>query len=71
MRRPAIRESKRSRRSASTPTGRDDDEERWEVTATSTRQVSKDGKTMTLTTKGTDEKGVAFDNTLVFKKRAS
>ena len=41
------------------------------VTATSTRHVSKDGKTMTLTTKGTDEKGVAFDNTLVFKKRPS
>jgi hypothetical protein len=39
------------------------------VTATSTRQVSKDGKTMTITTAGTDEKGVAFDNTLVFRKR--
>jgi hypothetical protein len=39
------------------------------VTATSVRQVSKDGRTMTLTTTGTDEKGVAFNNTLVFRKR--
>jgi hypothetical protein len=41
------------------------------VTATSTRQVSKDGQTMTITTTGTDEKGVAFNNTLVFRKRAA
>ena len=40
-----------------------------EVTATSTRQVSKDGRTMTITLTGTDEKGVAFNNTLVFRKR--
>lgn len=39
------------------------------VTATSTRQVSKDGKMMTITTMGTDEKGIAFNNTLVFRKR--
>lgn len=39
------------------------------VTATSTRQVSKDGKTLTITTTGTDEKGIAFNNTLVFRKR--
>lgn len=41
------------------------------VMATSTRQVSTDGKTMTITTTGTDEKGVAFNNTLVFRKRES
>lgn len=41
------------------------------VTATGTRRVSKDGKTMTITTTGTDEKGVAFDNTLVFRKRVT
>ncbi|HEY6546329.1 MAG TPA: hypothetical protein VI589_00425 [Vicinamibacteria bacterium] len=41
------------------------------VTATSTRVVSKDGQTMTVTTTGTTEKGVAFDNALVFHKRSS
>ena len=41
------------------------------VTATSTRQVSKDGKTMTIETTGTDEKGMAFKNTLVFRKRGA
>jgi hypothetical protein len=39
------------------------------VVATGTRRVSKDGKTMTITTSGTDEKGVAFNNTLVFRKK--
>lgn len=39
------------------------------VTATSTRVLAKDGKTMTVTTRGTTEKGTAFDNTLVFHKR--
>jgi hypothetical protein len=41
------------------------------VTATSTRQVSKDGKTLTITTSGTDQKGIAFNNILVFRKRES
>jgi hypothetical protein len=39
------------------------------VTATSTRQVWKDGRTMTIHSTGTDEKGASFDNTLVFRKR--
>ena len=39
------------------------------ITATSTRVISKDGKTMTITTAGTDEKGVPFNDTLVFHKR--
>jgi hypothetical protein len=39
------------------------------ITATSTRVISKDGKTMTITSTGTDEKGVAFHDTLVFHKR--
>ncbi len=39
------------------------------VTATSTRAISKDGKVMTITTSGTDEKGVAFNNTIVLRKR--
>jgi hypothetical protein len=39
------------------------------VTALGTRTVSEDGKTMTVTSKGTTEKGVEYDNTLVFKKR--
>ena len=39
------------------------------ITATSTRVISKDGKTMTITSTGTDEKGVAFNDTLVFHKR--
>ena len=39
------------------------------VTATSVRSVSKDGTTMTITTTGTDEKGVTFNTTLVFRKR--
>ena len=37
------------------------------ITATSMRVISKDGKTMTIT--GTDEKGVAFNDTLVFRRR--
>ena len=40
-----------------------------EITATSTRVISKDGKTMTITSTGTDEKGVKFHDTLVFRKR--
>jgi hypothetical protein len=39
------------------------------ITATSTRVISKDGKTMTITSSGTDEKGVAFNDILVFHKR--
>jgi len=39
------------------------------VTATSTRQVSKDGRTMTIETTGTDVNGTVFNNTLVFRKR--
>ena len=31
-----------------------------------TRVISKDGKTTTITSTGTDEKGVAFNDTLVF-----
>jgi len=41
------------------------------ITATSTRQISKDGGTMTITTSGTDEKGVPFKDILVFRKRKS
>jgi hypothetical protein len=41
------------------------------ITATSTRQISQDGKTMTVTTAGTDENGVTFNNTLLFRKRAT
>jgi hypothetical protein len=39
------------------------------ISATSTRVISKDGKTMMITTIGTDEKGVAFNDTLVLRKR--
>ena len=39
------------------------------VTATTTRVISQDGKTMTITGTGTDEKGVAYKNTLVLRKR--
>jgi hypothetical protein len=39
------------------------------ITATSTRVISNDGKTMTITSTGTDEKGVVFHDTLVFLKR--
>jgi hypothetical protein len=38
------------------------------VTATTTRVISQDGKTMTITGTGTDEKGVAYNNTLVLRK---
>ena len=41
------------------------------ITATSTRVISKDGKTMTITSSGTDENGLAFNDTLVFHKRSS
>lgn len=39
------------------------------VNSTSIRVISKDGKVMTITTTGNDERGVAFTNTLVFRKR--
>ena len=39
------------------------------VTATTTRVISQDGKTMTITGGGTDEKGVPYHNTLVLRKR--
>jgi hypothetical protein len=39
------------------------------VTQTTTRVVSKDGKTLTLTTTGTNAKGQAVNNVLVFDKR--
>jgi hypothetical protein len=38
------------------------------VTATTTRVISQDGKTMTITGSGTDEKGVELNNTLVLRK---
>jgi hypothetical protein len=38
------------------------------VVQTSKRVVSKDGKTLTLTTKGTNAKGQALDNVAVFDK---
>jgi hypothetical protein len=39
------------------------------VVATGTRVISKDGKVMTITTKGTNAKGQAFNNAQVFEKR--
>ena len=39
------------------------------VVATARRTVSKDGKTMTITTKGTNAKGEAINNVQVFEKR--
>ncbi|HEV8285378.1 MAG TPA: cupin domain-containing protein [Chitinophagaceae bacterium] len=39
------------------------------ITAVSIRVISMDGKTMTITTSGTDEKGVAFYNTLVLRRQ--
>jgi quercetin dioxygenase-like cupin family protein len=39
------------------------------ITAVSICVISTDGKTMTITTSGTDEKGVAFYNTLVLRKQ--
>jgi hypothetical protein len=39
------------------------------VVATGTRVISKDGKIMTITTKGTNAKGQAFNNVQVFDKR--
>jgi hypothetical protein len=38
------------------------------VTVTNVRTVSADGKTMTVTTKGTNAQGQAVNNTLVFEK---
>jgi hypothetical protein len=39
------------------------------VAVTSTRTVSKDGKTMTIKSKGTDAKGEKIDDVMVFVKR--
>jgi CTP-dependent riboflavin kinase len=39
------------------------------VFATGTRVISKDGKVMTITTKGTNAKGQAFNDVEVFDKR--
>ena len=39
------------------------------VVATATRVVSNDGKTLTITTKGTNAKGQAVNNVQVFEKR--
>jgi hypothetical protein len=39
------------------------------VVATLTRVVSEDGKTMTVTVKGTNAQGQAMDNVLVFEKQ--
>lgn len=39
------------------------------VVATARRTVSKDGKTLTITTKGTNAKGQAINNVQVFEKR--
>jgi hypothetical protein len=39
------------------------------VIATGTRVISKDGKVMTITTKGTNAKGQAFNDVEVFDKR--
>ena len=38
-------------------------------TLTTLREVSKDGKTLTMTTTGTDAKGEKFNNVLVFARR--
>jgi hypothetical protein len=38
------------------------------VTVTNVRTVSADGKTMTVTTKGTNAQGQTVDNTLIFEK---
>ena len=39
------------------------------VVGTGTRVISKDGKVMTITTKGTNAKGQAFNDVQVFEKR--
>jgi hypothetical protein len=39
------------------------------VIGETTRSVSKDGKTLTLSSKGTGADGVAYDNTLVYDKK--
>jgi len=39
------------------------------VVITTKREVSKDGKTMTVTSKGTNAKGQAIENVLVFDKK--
>ena len=39
------------------------------VSRTSTRMVSKDGKTLTVTAKGTNAKGQPYNNTSVFEKQ--
>ena len=40
-----------------------------QVVSTSTRVISKDGKVMTIKSKGTNAKGQKFQNTLVFDKQ--
>ena len=44
---------------------------RGKVVQTSMRVVSRDGKTLTLTTRGTNAKGQAVNNVAVFEKRSS
>jgi hypothetical protein len=39
------------------------------MVATATRVISKDGKVMTITTKGTNAKGQAFNNVEIFDRR--
>jgi hypothetical protein len=39
------------------------------VAAAGTRAISRDGKVMTITSKGTDAKGQAVSTVLVFEKR--
>ena len=39
------------------------------VASSGTRVISKDGKVMTISTKGTDAQGRAFNNVEVFDKR--
>ena len=44
-------------------------DKKGEVVATSTRVVSEDGKTMTVTTKGTNAQGQAVNNVMVWEKQ--
>jgi hypothetical protein len=45
------------------------DSKNGKVVQTFTRVVSKDGKTMTVTVKGTNAQGQSFNNVVVFEKR--
>jgi hypothetical protein len=45
------------------------DKKAGKVVRTYTRKVAADGKTMTATIKGTDEKGRAIDNTVVLERK--